>query len=59
MRYLPQPYWHAIGLIAGDIKGGVVRDRRKDDATNRLSLRAQRDGASTGSAKRGQRAAVW
>ena len=41
MRYLQQPYWHAIGLISGDIKVFVVRYRRKYYATNRLSLSAK------------------
>jgi putative transposase len=40
VRYRQQPYWHAIGLVSGDIKVFVVRYRRKYYATNRLSLSA-------------------
>jgi Transposase DDE domain len=40
-RYLPQPYWQATGMLSGDLKGLVVRDRRKYYATNRLSLTAK------------------
>ena len=40
MRYLQQPYWHAIGCLSGGLKVFVVRYRRKYYATNRLSLSA-------------------
>ena len=40
-RYLQQPYWHATGFVAGDLKVFVVRYRRKYYATNRLSLSAK------------------
>jgi hypothetical protein len=35
--YLQQPYWHAVGTLAGGLKVLVVRYRRKYYATNRLS----------------------
>jgi NADPH:quinone reductase-like Zn-dependent oxidoreductase/transposase len=38
---LPQPYWQAVGELTGGLKVLVVRHRRKDYATNRLSLTAQ------------------
>jgi putative transposase len=41
VRYLQQPYWHAIGCLSGDLKVFVVRYRRQYYATNRLSLSAQ------------------
>jgi hypothetical protein len=41
VRYLQQPYWHAIGLVSGELKVFVVRYRRKYYATNRLSLSAK------------------
>ena len=41
VRYLQQPYWHAIGCLSGDLKVFVVRYRRKYYATNRLTLTAQ------------------
>jgi putative transposase len=40
-QYLLQPYWHATGYVAGDLKVLVVRYRRKYYATNRLSLSAK------------------
>jgi hypothetical protein len=40
-RYLQQPYWQAVGHVAGDLKVRVVRYRRKYYATNRLSLTAR------------------
>lgn len=40
-RYLSQPYWHAVGPLAGGLKVLVVRYRRKYYATNRLSLTAK------------------
>jgi hypothetical protein len=40
-RYLWQPYWHATGGLSGELKVLVVRYRRKDYATNRLSLSAK------------------
>jgi putative transposase len=40
-RYLHQPYWHATGVLSGDLKVLVVRYRRKYYATNRLSLTAK------------------
>jgi hypothetical protein len=40
-RYLQQPYWHATGCLAGELKVLVVRYRRKYYATNRLSLGAR------------------
>src|SRR5918911_5501963 len=40
VRYLQQPYWHAIGCLSGGLKVFVVRYRRKYYATNRLSLSA-------------------
>jgi hypothetical protein len=40
-RYLWQPYWHATGQLSGELKVLVVRYRRKDYATNRLSLSAK------------------
>jgi putative transposase len=40
-RYRQQPYWHALGCVSGDLKVLVVRYRRKDYATNRLSLSAK------------------
>jgi hypothetical protein len=39
-RYLQQLYWQATGALAGGVKVFVVRYRRKDYATNRLSLTA-------------------
>jgi putative transposase len=41
VRYLQQPYWHAIGCVSGELKVFVVRYRRKYYATNRLSLSAK------------------
>jgi hypothetical protein len=41
VRYLQQPYWQATGYLSGAIKVFVVRYRRKDYATNRLSLSAK------------------
>jgi hypothetical protein len=38
--YRRQPYWHAIGHLAGGLKVCVVRYRRKYYVTNRLSLTA-------------------
>jgi hypothetical protein len=40
-RYLQQPYWQAVGWLAGDMKVLVVKYRRKYYATNRLSLTAK------------------
>ena len=40
-RYLQQPYWQAVGFLAGDMKVRVVRYRRKYYATNRLSVTAR------------------
>lgn len=40
-RYLQQPYWQAVGHLAGDLKVRVVRYRRKYSVTNRLSLTAK------------------
>ena len=40
-RYLQQPYWQAVGLLAGDMKVLVVKYRRKYYATNRLSVTAK------------------
>jgi hypothetical protein len=40
-RDLPQPYWPAVGPLAGARKVRVVRYRRKYDVTNRLSLTAK------------------
>jgi len=40
-RYRHQPSWPAPGCVAGGVTVLVVRDRRTDDATNRLSLRAK------------------
>jgi putative transposase len=40
-RYLAQPYWHAVGPLAGGLKVLVVKYRRKYYATNRLSLTAK------------------
>jgi putative transposase len=40
-RYLQQPYWQAVGPLAGDLKVRVVRYRRKYYVTNRLSLTAK------------------
>jgi hypothetical protein len=40
-RYRQQPYWQAVGALAGDMKVLVVKYRRKSYATNRLSLRAK------------------
>jgi putative transposase len=39
-RYLPQPYWHAVGQLSSGLKVFVVRYRRKYYVTNRLSLTA-------------------
>jgi hypothetical protein len=39
--YLPQPYWQAVGSLSGGLKVLVVKYRRKDYATNRLSLTAK------------------
>jgi putative transposase len=39
--YLQQPYWHAVGYLAGRLKVLVVRHRRKYYVTNRLSLTAK------------------
>jgi putative transposase len=39
-EYRRQPYWDAVGMVAGGIKVHVVRYRRKYYATNRLSLTA-------------------
>jgi hypothetical protein len=41
VRYLPQPSWHAVGCLSGDLKVLVVRDRRQDYTTNRLTFTAQ------------------
>jgi hypothetical protein len=41
VRYLQQPYWHAVGWLSGDLKVFVVRYRRKYYATNRLTFTAQ------------------
>jgi Transposase DDE domain len=41
VRSLQQPYWHARGCLSEDLKVFVVRYRRTDYATNRLSLSAQ------------------
>src|ERR687888_1096521 len=38
--YRRQPYWHALGHVAGGLKVLVVRYRRKYYVTNRLSLAA-------------------
>jgi hypothetical protein len=35
--YRPQPSWQASGRLSGGLPGLVGRDRRKDDATNRLT----------------------
>ena len=40
VRYLQQPYWQATGALSGGLKGCVVRDRRTDYATNRLTFTA-------------------
>jgi Transposase DDE domain len=40
-RYLPQPYWHALGCLRGGLKVLVVKHRRKYYATNRLTLSAK------------------
>lgn len=40
-RYLPQPYWHAVGELSGGLKVLVVRYRRKYYATNRVTLSAK------------------
>ena len=32
-RIRQHPYGHAVGTLSGGLKGGVVKDRRKDDAT--------------------------
>jgi hypothetical protein len=40
-RYLQQPYWQAVGALAGDMKVLVVQYRRKYYATNRRSVTAQ------------------
>jgi hypothetical protein len=40
-RYLQQPYWQAVGSLAGGLKVFVVRYRRKYYATNRLTLTAK------------------
>jgi hypothetical protein len=40
-RYLQQPYWQAVGFLAGDMKVFAVKYRRKYYATNRLSLTAK------------------
>jgi Transposase DDE domain len=40
-RYLPQPYWHAVGSLSGNMKVLVVKYRRKYYATNRLSVTAK------------------
>jgi hypothetical protein len=40
-RSLQQPYWQAVGHLAGDLKVRVVRYRRKYYVTNRLSLTAK------------------
>jgi Transposase DDE domain len=38
--YKQQPSWHAVGALTGGLKVFVVRDRRKYDATNRLTFTA-------------------
>ena len=38
--YRQQPYWQAVGAVTGGLKVFVVRDRRKDYATNRLTFTA-------------------
>jgi hypothetical protein len=40
-RDLQQPYWQAVGHVAGDLKVRVVRYRRKYYVTNRLRLTAK------------------
>jgi hypothetical protein len=39
--YKQQPYWQAVGSLRGGLKVFVVRDRRKYDATNRLTFTAK------------------
>jgi hypothetical protein len=39
--YRQHPYWHAVGTLAGGLKGLVVRHRRKYYVTNRLTLTAK------------------
>ena len=39
--YKQQPYWQAVGSLAGGLKVFVVRDRRKYYATNRVTFTAQ------------------
>ena len=40
-RYRQQPYWQAVGFLAGDMKVLEVKYRRKYYATNRLSVTAK------------------